>query len=356
MNKTKKLLALAAALLLVPVVVAADDFSAELSGGGGAQGFASVRTGGGQITYSMITNGIGNVTGATVAGVALGASSGNGSAAGSVASAVTELNGAVLTVNGSSGTVSGPLSRVGEGGGGNPTPGAGSIQLASDAELALEADGTVTLTVDRTGGTTGAVSVDWATQDGSAIGGQDFTTATGTLSWAAGDEAAKTIVVTILDDTDEETEETFEVALSNTTGGAVLGSPSSATVTIFDNDSPCLEDGATLCLAGDRFEVRATFDPPNDADDLFDPAQAVTLTPDTGYFWFFDQANVEVVVKVLNACAVNQRIWVFAGGLTDVAVEITVRDADTGAVVVYANPQSTPFQPIQDTGAFATCP
>lgn len=354
--RTKRYLALVAALLLVPMAAAADDFSAELSGGGGAQGFASVRTGGGQITYAIVTNGIGNVTGASVAGVNLGASSGNGSAAGSVASGVTALNGAVLTVNGSTGSVSGPLSIVGEGGGGGPTPGAGSIQLQQASYVALEADGTLTVTVTRTGGTTGAVSVDYALQDGTATGGSDFTDATGTLNWASGDGAAKSIVVAIADDDEEEQAETFEVALSNPVGGATLGSPSSATVTVFDNDSPCLEDGATLCLAGDRFEVKATFDPPNDADDLFEPAQAVTLTADTGYFWFFDQANVEVVVKVLNACTVNQRIWVFAGGLTNVAVEITVRDAETGAVQIYENPQVTAFQPIQDTGAFATCP
>ena len=353
--RTKRILTLAAALLLVPMAAAADDYSAELTGGGGAQGFASVRTGGGQITYSIVTNGIGNVTEASVAGVSLGASSGNGSAAGSVASGVTELNGAVLTVNGSSGTVSGPLSLVGQGSG-QPTPGAGTLRLSEPSSVALEADGTVTVTVTRTGGTTGAVSVDYALQGGTAIGGSDFTDAGGTLTWAAGDGAAKAIVVAIADDDEEEPAESFEVVLSNPAGGATLGEPSSATVTIFDNDSPCLEDGTTLCLAGDRFEVRATFDPPNDADDVFDPAQAVTLTADTGYFWFFDQANVEVVVKVLNACPVNERIWVFAGGLTDVAVEITVRDTDTGAVRVYDNPQSTAFQPIQDTGAFATCP
>ena len=353
---TKRLFALAAALLLVPMVAAADDFSAQLSGGG-AQGFASVRTGGGQIAYSIVTNGIGDITGATVAGINLGASSNSGSDAGSVASNVTDLNGAILAVTGTQGSVSGALELVGEGGGGGPGPGgAGSIQLSADSYVALEADGTVTITVTRTGGTTGAVSIDYALVDDSAVGGEDFTDASGTISWADGDGAAKTIVVAILDDEDSETEESFEVELSNPTGGATLGSPSSATVTVFDDDSPCFEDGVTLCLSNDRFEVRASFDPPNDDDELFEPAQAVELTDDTGYFWFFAATNVEVVTKVLNACPVNERIWVFAGGLTNVAVEIVVRDTQTGLVRIYDNPQSTPFQPIQDTGAFATCP
>jgi len=60
--------------------------------------------------------------------------------------------------------------------------------------------------------------------------------------------------------------------------------------------------------------------------------------------------------KVLNGCGLNQRYWTFAGGLTDVNVILTVTDTQTGAVKIYTNPQGTAFRPIQDTGAFATCP
>jgi hypothetical protein len=45
-----------------------------------------------------------------------------------------------------------------------------------------------------------------------------------------------------------------------------------------------------------------------------------------------------------------------AGGLTDVNVILTVTDTQTGVIKTYTNPQGTPFQPIQDTDAFATCP
>jgi hypothetical protein len=85
------------------------------------------------------------------------------------------------------------------------------------------------------------------------------------------------------------------------------------------------------------------------------PGRAVALTGDTGYFTFFDAANVEVLVKVLNGCGLNSRYWTFAGGLTDVNVILTVTDTQTGSVQTYTNPQGTPFQPIQDTNAFATC-
>lgn len=75
----------------------------------------------------------------------------------------------------------------------------------------------------------------------------------------------------------------------------------------------------------------------------------------TGVFWFFSRPNAEMIVKVIDGCAFNQRFWVFAAGLTDTAVELTVTDLATGKIRLYTNPQGKPFQPIQDTDAFATC-
>jgi hypothetical protein len=115
----------------------------------------------------------------------------------------------------------------------------------------------------------------------------------------------------------------------------------------------CVPGLTTLCLAGGRFQVQATWRNPQGQ---IGQGMAITLTPDTGYFWFFSSTNVEMVVKVLATCALNQRFWVFAGGLTDVQVTLTVTDTNNGTVKVYNNPQSTAFQPIQDTQAFATCP
>jgi hypothetical protein len=83
---------------------------------------------------------------------------------------------------------------------------------------------------------------------------------------------------------------------------------------------------------------------------------AIPGTSDTGQFWFFSSQNVEMVVKVLNGCGFNQRYWVFAGGLTNVAVTMNVTDMANGTVKTYTNPANTAFQPIQDTSAFATCP
>ena len=121
-----------------------------------------------------------------------------------------------------------------------------------------------------------------------------------------------------------------------------------------ESESVCNEDSETMCLNENRFEVRADWRRRNGETGR---GQAVELTDDTGYFWFFNEANVEMVIKVLDACNSNfNTFWVFAGGLTNVEVDITVTDTQTGDVRVYSNPQGTPFQPIQDTEAFATCP
>jgi hypothetical protein len=114
----------------------------------------------------------------------------------------------------------------------------------------------------------------------------------------------------------------------------------------------CVPSEAALCLAGDRFQVTATF---RTAAGQQGTAHAIELTADTGYFWFFDSANVEVVAKVLDACSFNQRFWVFAAGLTNVEVRLTVTDTWTGNVRSYVNPLNGTFQPEQDTGAFGTC-
>ncbi|MEM8931243.1 MAG: PA domain-containing protein [Acidobacteriota bacterium] len=103
---------------------------------------------------------------------------------------------------------------------------------------------------------------------------------------------------------------------------------------------------------GSRFQVSAQWSDGTQSQ----AAGSVRLTDDTGYFWFFDENNVELVVKVLDGCAINENYWVFAAGLTDVEVTITVLDTTNGQAQTYENALGTPFAPIQDIEAFATCP
>jgi hypothetical protein len=116
----------------------------------------------------------------------------------------------------------------------------------------------------------------------------------------------------------------------------------------------CLPDATTLCLNAGRFQVRTQW---HTNDGNSGAGQAVPMTNDTGYFWFFGPDNVELVVKVLNGCALaNPSYWVFASGLTNVGVDLTVTDMKTGTTKVYHNALNQPFVAIQDTSAFSTCP
>ncbi|HEV3456856.1 MAG TPA: hypothetical protein VHG32_09880 [Thermoanaerobaculia bacterium] len=115
----------------------------------------------------------------------------------------------------------------------------------------------------------------------------------------------------------------------------------------------CVPSPSALCLKGNRFRVTAQF---NAGSSGSGEAQAVPITADTGYFWFFSAANIEVVVKVLDGCLFNDSYWVFAGGLTDVEVMLAVTDTQTGRTKTYTNPFGTKFSPIQDTRALAVCP
>jgi hypothetical protein len=111
----------------------------------------------------------------------------------------------------------------------------------------------------------------------------------------------------------------------------------------------CTPSANTLCLFGGRFKISATFDTGRGSTGA---AHTVGFTSDGGYLWFFDPANVEAIVKVVDGCGLGGHYWFFAGGLTNVGVTITVTDTKNGAVKTYTNPADTAFRPIQDTAAF----
>jgi hypothetical protein len=132
----------------------------------------------------------------------------------------------------------------------------GTLQLSVSAAAVGEGAGTITITVTRTGGADGAVSVSYATADGTATAPGDYGSAAGTVNFADQDSAPKTFMVTIVNDTTPEPDETFTVTLSKPTGGAALGAGTVETVTIQDNDDaavapiPTLGDAGKALLAG----------------------------------------------------------------------------------------------------------
>lgn len=135
----------------------------------------------------------------------------------------------------------------------------GTLAFASDTYTVLEDgdddggnnDGLATITVSRSGGSCGRVTVEVGSSDDTATAGQDYTAvpAGTTLTWESGDQTDKTFTVGITDDTTDEVAETLNLALSNPTR-ATLGTQTTATLTINDNDDP---PAMTLSVTGSPF-------------------------------------------------------------------------------------------------------
>ena len=116
--------------------------------------------------------------------------------------------------------------------------------------------------------------------------------------------------------------------------------------------APCAPSTTTLCLNASRFETRVSW---RDSRGRTGTGQAVSITADTGYFWFFSETNIELVVKVLDAQSLNQKYWVFFGALSSVEYDLTVTDTATGASKTYHNNLGT-FASVGDTQAFDPVP
>jgi hypothetical protein len=118
----------------------------------------------------------------------------------------------------------------------------------------------------------------------------------------------------------------------------------------------CVASANALCLNG-HLQVEITWQASDGSSGV---GTAVSLTPESGYFWFFDPSNVELVVKALNACAIGGGQWFFAAGMTTLGVRVTVTDTFTNEQKTYGNTPSgtqpgTPFVSVLDTAAFPSC-
>lgn len=117
----------------------------------------------------------------------------------------------------------------------------------------------------------------------------------------------------------------------------------------------CRPGPEALCLVDGRFRVQVAWTDPRSGDTGLGQAAPFDFSDDSGTFWFFDQANVELVVKLLDAGPVNGRVWFFSGGLSDVEYTITITDTETGVTRAYRNaPGDVCGQ--ADTAAFPSQP
>ncbi len=131
------------------------------------------------------------------------------------------------------------------------------------------------------------------------------------------------------------------------------GNESFNTTKIFPATSPCIPSATAACLYN-RFRVEVTYD--TGAQNGSGSGNVLLESPQSVKFSFFDAANVELVVKLLNACVPPyNKWWFFAGGLTNVGVSLKVTDTATGEVKSYSSQRGKLFQTIGDTKAF-NCP
>jgi hypothetical protein len=128
------------------------------------------------------------------------------------------------------------------------------------------------------------------------------------------------------------------------------------------NTMPCVRDDQTACLLDDRFEVRVQMknhaNPPVTFPGIIQLYQGATSeTEQSVSFYSFNNGNVEVFVKMVDACGLPafNSFWLFAAGATDAETTITARDTHSGLVRTITNQSGQLFLPYANTQAFLTC-
>lgn len=114
----------------------------------------------------------------------------------------------------------------------------------------------------------------------------------------------------------------------------------------------CFTGETALCLQNNRFRVEVDFETAVETG----TARAVPQQADSGMFWFFEPDNLELLVKVIDGCPVNDRFWVFFSATTNVGFTVTVTDTWTDETRVYENPLNQVAETVTDANAFNTCP
>lgn len=146
-----------------------------------------------------------------------------------------------------------------------PVPPFGEFKLEAPAYSVHQAAGSVSIKVLRVNGSNGSVAVDFVTSSGTALASVHYTPAFQVLSWRDGDATPKTVTIDLNPNAVATSSKIFGVALTNAVGGALVGSPAAATVTVAFNAPPPLAN-------------RRPFASPQGLTATMNTAQPVTLT------------------------------------------------------------------------------
>ena len=143
----------------------------------------------------------------------------------------------------------------------------------------------------------------------------------------------------------------YEVTLSVSDGTTESVTSRVFLVEASDPAGTCEADSQTLCLQDSRYAVGVewwTAGGASGAGSVFHAG-----TNDSGLFTFFDRENWEILIKVLDGCAVNGHMWVYGASTTDLGYTIRVTDTVTGMAKEYRNEPGQPAPAITDATAFA---
>ena len=191
------------------------------------------------------------------------------------------------------------------------------------------------------------------TRDLSAAAPLDYAARDLVVTWDHQDDLPKLVTLSIVDDFTAEESELIEVLLETVpAAGQIQGFPlGTAAVIIADDDgSPgCAAADRHLCLLGGRFKVEVEWRNQRNGERGF--GHALVGSDQSGYFWFFQMENVELIVKALDGRPITGAHWLFYGALSDVEYWVTVTDTATGSVKLYRNAPGN-ICGVGDTAAF----
>jgi hypothetical protein len=227
----------------------------------------------------------------------------------------------------------------------------GLLEFADVGFVGSEAAGMVEVTVTRRDGSDGQVSVGYSSQALSATPGSDYTAVSGVLTWGDGESGGRTFMVPVADDDEEERTELVRLLLADPSGGAEIRGNRTSVAAIVDDDGDagCTASADSLCLLSDRFRIETEWRDQRTGNHGL--GSAVSDSNRTGFFWFFDAANIELIVKMLDGRQQTGAWWLFYGGLSDVEYWVIATDTETGDVHLYRNDPGS-ICGVGDTRAF----
>lgn len=142
----------------------------------------------------------------------------------------------------------------------------------------------------------------------------------------------------------------YEVTLTVSNGAEESTASLKFLVEAAEPAGPCAADAETRCLLDSRYAVTVKW---LGADGEVGGGVVVHEgTNESALFRFFDVANWEVLIKLLDGCAANGHVWVFGASSTDLGYVIRVTDTVTETVREYRNVPGMPAAAVTDSTAF----